>query len=407
MKDLIVIGGGASGVATAIMAKKENPNLAITILEKNDRILKKLAVTGNGRCNILNKKIAIDNYHGTGKDLAISLINRFDINQQELFFESLGTPIIYEENKGFPMSKQATSVVDCLRFSANELGIETVLNSTVTDIKKENGVFKITTENETFIAQSVLVSCGSVAGGKLGSESGYSLLKGLGHKILERYAAIVQIKTDKTYISALKGIKVNANCSILVDNEVKRTEYGEVLFCDYGLSGPPILQLSRIASKNKKSVISIDFFNEFSLSDLKLILEQRKITLKSREISEFFTGMINKRLGQTIIKRCNISLSDTVDKLTNKDIENISYLLKNYTIKTNGTTGMANAQVAAGGADAREFDDNLMSKKVSGLFATGEVLDIDGDCGGYNLAYCWAAASAASNGINLYLGKLK
>lgn len=405
MTDLIIIGGGASGVATAVMAKKSNSDLSVTILEKNDRLLKKLALTGNGRCNILNKNIEKINYHGSGKELALKLIDRFGVTKQEEFFKSIGLPIVYEENKGFPMSKQASSVVDCLRFTAESLGVAIKLQCEVENIEKKSDYFVVETPLEKFTSKCVLISTGGIAGGKLGSESGYSLLKNLGHKINERRAAIVQIKTDKTYISALKGIKVNANCSILVNNELKRTEYGEVLFCDYGLSGPPILQLSRIASFNKDAVISLDFFKDNSKDDLKEFLLQRKSDLLNRTCAEFFTGMLNKRLGQTVIKRCGISLNSSVIELNETDIERIAYCLKNYTVKTTGTTGMANAQVTAGGADTIEFNDNLMSKITPGLFASGEILDIDGDCGGYNLSYCWACANAVSKEAANYLSK--
>lgn len=405
MKDLIIIGGGASGVATAIMVKEQNPNISVLIIEQNDRILKKLALTGNGRCNILNKNISENNYHGTGKATAFSLIDRFNIKQQEQFFKTIGLPIVYEGSKGFPMSKQASSVVDCLRFRAEELGIETVFNTTVKSVTKQNNKFVVKTENETFYSKTLSIACGSIAGGKLGTDSGYMLLKSFGHKILERRAAIVQIKTDTRHISSLKGIKVNAECGIFVNNKKIKSEYGEVLFCDYGLSGPPILQLSRIASFNKNATISIDFFNQYSAEELELILKSRKFNLKNRTVSEFFTGMINKRLGQTVIKRCEIELKKSVFELTDKEIKKIALLLKNYTVTTNGTTGMSNAQVCAGGADVSEFDNNLMSKKISGLFSTGEVLDIDGDCGGYNLSYCWAAANSVAKAVNLFLGQ--
>lgn len=407
MYDLIVVGGGASGVATAIMLKQLNSELSVAVLEKNDRLMKKLAMTGNGRCNILNRNVTPSRFHGSGKNSALGLIDEFDFKKQEEFFENLGVPIVYEGDKGFPFSKQATSVVDCLRFRLDEMGIETFVSTAVKSVVKKNNVFLIETDNETFNSKAVLIACGSATGGKVGSDSGYHILKSLGHKITELHPSIVQIKTEKDCVTPLKGIKINADCRAVSGEKTLKQEYGEVLFCDYGLSGPPILNLSRTVGYNKGVVISLDFFSEYSANELRKILIKRKNNLGSRDCSEFFTGLINKRLGQTVMKRSNIKLSMSVGVLTLKDIDGLVHTLKNYTVTAVGTNGMANAQVAAGGADISGFDGFLMSKKVSGLFAGGEILDIDGDCGGFNLTYCWAAANKISRGIYNYLGKQK
>lgn len=406
MTDLLIIGGGAIGVSTAVMIKQKNPNIKIKILEKNERILKKVSVTGNGRCNISNRVLQPNNYHGSGKDLAIELLNEFDLKKQENFFLSIGLPIIYEGNKGFPMSKQANSVVDCLRFYLENTDVEIIYNCEVNDIKKENGVFSVFANGEKYASKCVLVSCGSNAGGgKLASESGYTLLKKLSHKIIERRPSIVQVKTEKSAVSSLKGIKVDAKCTAFVNGEAKKDETGEVLFCDYGLSGPAILQLSRIVSMNKGTAISLDLFPETAEDDLYIFLKERAEILKNRNCCEFFTGMLNKRLGQTILKRLFIDINKSVAHLTESEILKIAKTLKSLMFITEGTLGMSNAQVSTGGALVSEFNKNLMSKKVDGLFAGGEVLDIDGDCGGYNLMYCWACANKISDAVIEYTEK--
>lgn len=406
MTDLVIIGGGATGMAAAVMLKRKKPNISIKILEKNDRVLKKVSVTGNGRCNITNKNLMPEHYHGSGKNLAFELLKNFDLKSQEAFFESIGLPIVYEDNKGFPMSKQANSVVDCLRFAAESLNIDIVTNCEVKKIEKNNDGFCVTTESKNFTAKAVLIACGSCAGGgKLGTDSGYSLLKNMGHKIVERRPSLVQVKTDKTFVTSLKGIKVDAKCRILVNGTILKTDNGEVLFCDYGLSGPPILQLSRIASFNKGAVISLDLFPKLSAEQLLEFLSKRATTILDRNCDEFFTGMLNKRLGQTILKTQGIDRNKKVSNLNKSEIKCIVDVLKNFVFITDGTLGMNNAQVAAGGADIKEFNKNLMSKKVNGLFAGGEVLDIDADCGGYNLMYCWASANTLCNSITEFLEK--
>ncbi|MDO4743439.1 MAG: aminoacetone oxidase family FAD-binding enzyme [bacterium] len=405
MSDIIIIGGGASGIATAIMTKQRCPKCSVTVLESQDRILKKLLVTGNGQCNISNKNCSIENYHGEDITLASNIINQFDYRKQVQFFDSLGLPIVFEQSgKGYPMSYQAAAVVDTLRFKVEELGIKLHCNCEVLKVDKVGKIFNVYCKEETFQGCCVVIACGGEAGGKLGSKSGYTLFKNLGHKINQTNPSIVQLKSDSPIVKQLKGVKVNALCKITQNNRTQRSQAGEVLFCDYGLSGPAVLQLSRVASLNKNCTVKIDFLPETTENQLFETLRKRKSLLQTRFLADFLTGMLNKRLGQVIIKQSQLGLQDLVSSLSDRDMHTITHNIKNLCFSITGTTGMANAQVTAGGASLKQFScDTLMSKKINGLFACGEVLDVDGDCGGFNLAWCWACANAVSKGIQQLL----
>ncbi len=393
---LLIVGGGAAGLCAAITAKRKKKNLKVTILEANDRVGKKLITTGNGRCNITNKDLSATNYHG-GTEVCYCLDNDFITD----FFASIGTEIVFEEtNKAYPASYQALSVVDNLRFACEELGVEILTGQKVTDISFGGGVFTAFAE-KTFNADAVLICSGSAAGGKIASDSGYSLLKKFSHTVTPITPAIAPIKTETDVVRQLKGIKVNATAKLIVDGKPIREEYGEVLFCDYGLSGPPILQLARPAALPfKTALINLDLMPDTDKAVLIEKLHQRKSLLANRTAGEFFTGLLNKRLGQVICKLCGFGVNTPASELK---VEKLAGLIKEMPFKVLGVMPLAQAQVAAGGVKTDEFNKNFMSKKQAGLFAAGEVLNIDGDCGGFNLAFAWCSGETSANAAVEYL----
>lgn len=392
---LFIIGGGAAGLCAAITAKRRSPLLDVTVLEANDRVGKKLITTGNGRCNITNRRLKTESYHG-GTELCSVLDNDFICR----FFSSVGTEIVFEEDgKAYPASFQALSVVDNLRFACDELGVNIITGSRVSDISFLNGVFKITAD-KTYSADAVIIATGSAAGGKIASDGGYTLLKQFGHRIVPAFPAIAQIKTETDIVRQLKGIKINAEATVFVNSKPVRSEYGEVLFCDYGLSGPPVLQLSRVVSQFPgKTEITLDLMPDFKQNEVEDLLTERKKLLYNRVAGEFFTGLINKRLGQVLCKLSGVSINDSTADL---DTKKLAALIKSLKFKAVGVNP-SSAQVMAGGADTSEFSDCFMSKKQKGLFAAGEVLDVDGDCGGFNLAFAWCSGAAAANAAVDYL----
>lgn len=388
---IAVIGGGASGILAAIAAKNENNR--VTVYEKEKRIGRKILATGNGRCNMTNINADINNYHGRDVSFMRGVINRFWVEETLQLFSQMGI-LWKEEERGkvYPYSDTASSVLDILRHKLEVIGVNCRCEFAVKAINKQrNGFVIMSSSGEKCYADRVIVATGGKAGASLGSDgSGYNLLKGLGHSITDLKPSLVQIKTETDFVKKLKGIKVNA--SVTLGN---KTETGEVLFADYGISGPPVFSLSSYIGDNK--FIYLDIMPEYSLDEIIAMLKDRCAYLYNTTLEEYFTGMLNKRVGQAVLKYIGIEkLSRKTSSLTDCEIKKISETIKGLKLKITGTASWNNAQVTKGGAVVSEFNPTTMeSKSVKGLYACGEVLDIDGDCGGYNLQWAWSSGYIA------------
>ena len=402
--DTLVIGGGAAGLCAAIRLKQNDKDLSIAVLEQLPRVAKKLITTGNGRCNITNRDININRYHGESVSFAEYALLKYDNTVIEDFFTTLGVPFFFDEQgRAYPYSLQASSVVDALRFASEELGVEVFTQTTVSDYEKTQNGFSLKTSNGDFFGKTVIAAAGLCSGGKaLGSTGGLlSVFKKHGYSTVATTPAIVQIKTEPTVVRSLKGIKVNADATLVVNKKTVRREFGEVLFCDYGLSGPPVLQISRAVERTAGAVsVVLDLMPEFSFGEIVNMLELRSKNLSKRSLEEFFTGLLNKRVGQAIIKMCGLKLSDSVSTLKTADIKALADKIKRMSFAVTGTTGFDNSQVTAGGLNTDNFEENtMMSKREKGMYAVGEILDIDGDCGGFNLQWAWSSAMCAADSI--------
>lgn len=402
--DVVIIGGGAAGMCAAINIKMHDRSISVAILEQLSRVGKKLITTGNGRCNITNLAINLDRYHGEYVDFAEYALTNYDNYFAADFFSELGVIFTYDETgRGYPYSLQASSVVDCLRFSLDEYGVDTFVDTTVLSYSKKDNFFNINTTNGDFIAESVIVATGLYSGGqKLGSNgSMLKILKNAGYKTIKATPAIVQLKTETDVVKSLKGMKVDANVKLTINGKEIRSDFGEVLFCDYGLSGPPIMQLSReVERQDGEKIITLDLMQEYTFANVCDMLNYRVSVLRERTLEEYLTGMLNKRVGQAVLKMCGLKLGESVSTLKNSDIKQIASVIKSMKFKVTGTTGFDNSQVTAGGLDTTQFNPQTMeSKKERGLYCIGEILDIDGDCGGFNLQWAWSSAFCASNAI--------
>ena len=402
--DVIIIGGGAAGMCAAINIKLRDRSINVAILEQLSRVGKKLITTGNGRCNISNLQINLDRYHGENIDFAEYALQTYDNYYAADFFSEIGVVFTYDETgRGYPYSLQASSVVDSMRFSLNELGVDTFVDTTVLSYSRKENFFNIKTNNGEFVCDRVIVATGLYSGGnKLGSNGGmFKILKNAGYKTIKTTPAIVQLKTETNVVKSLKGIKVNADVALTIDGKIIRSDFGEVLFCDYGLSGPPIMQLSREVERHAgDKVITLDLMHEYTFANVCDMLNYRVSTLRDRTLEEYLTGMLNKRVGQAVLKLCGLKLNDSVSSLKNSDVKQIASVIKAMKFKVTGTTGFDNSQVTAGGLDTTQFNPQTMeSKKERGLYCIGEILDIDGDCGGFNLQWAWSSAICAANAI--------
>ena len=402
--DVVIVGGGAAGMCAAVNIKLRDRSISVAIIEQLSRVGKKLITTGNGRCNISNININIDRYHGENKEFAEYALQNYDNYYAADFFSELGVVFTYDETgRAYPYSLQASSVIDALLFSLDELGVDVFLDTKVLSYKKSGAFFKLATNVDDFVAESLIIASGLYSGGeKLGSNgSMLDVLKKAGYKIVKTTPAIVQLKTDNSLTRSLKGIKINAEAKLFINNRLVRGEFGEVLFCDYGLSGPPIMQISREAERvHGEKEITLDLMSEYTFVNVCDMLNFRASALLSRPLGEFFTGMLNKRVGQAIIKLCDLKLTDSVSTLNSNDIKRMANVIKGMKFKVLGTTDFENSQVTAGGLDTNQFNPRTMESKLEkGLYCIGEVLDIDGDCGGFNLQWAWSSAICAANAV--------
>ncbi|MHB9924698.1 BaiN/RdsA family NAD(P)/FAD-dependent oxidoreductase [Clostridium botulinum] len=399
--EIIILGGGASGITASIISKDMGSDVAI--LESNDRIGKKILTTGNGRCNISNENISSCKYYSNNNNFYKFILSQFTVQDTKNFFNSLGLPLItLNEGKIYPMSLQASSVLDILRLAIEDRQIPIYFNNKVKNIKKSNKGFVISTENEIFQCKKLILASGGMSAPNTGSDgSGFKLAKNFGHNIIDPVPGLVQLKLDFPYLKALSGIKFDGNVKLTLNTKNLREESGEILFTDYGISGPPILQLSSLISRllynNKKLYLEIDMFPNMSKENIINLLENHWGTFYYRTIHDSFIGIINKKLIPTLLKYCGIkNIHMPCQDIAWQEKEKIFHALKNWTFTITGTNSFKNSQVTCGGVDTSEVSNkSLESLKVKDLYFCGEILDVNGDCGGFNLQWAWSSGYIA------------
>ncbi|MDP4091308.1 MAG: NAD(P)/FAD-dependent oxidoreductase, partial [Bacillota bacterium] len=332
----------------------------------------------------------------------------FTVKETVDFFSMLGLPLTtLEDGKMYPLSLQASSVLDIIRMALEERAIPVYTNCKVTEIKPLKSGFRVTAKttdgDAVYECQKLILCTGGKAAPATGSDgSGYNLAKALGHSILPSYPALVQLKLDYRNLKALSGIKFDGYAEMIIDDRVLRKEFGEILFTDYGISGPPILQLSRIASHSlavhKKAALRINMMPGFEAEELDNFLESHKALFGHRSLMNAFIGIINKKLIPIILKEAGIDdIHKPLWELTWKEKHNLLRLLHSWEFTVNGTNPFSNAQVTAGGVNTEEVDNITLESKIhTGLYFAGELLDVDGDCGGYNLQWAWSSGYVAA-----------
>lgn len=393
MFDIIIIGGGASGLAAAISACRTNPNMSVAVLERNSRVGKKLLTTGNGRCNISNLSINSSRFHSDNIDIVSKVIDN-TLETVKDFFGSLGMPFVAEGEQLYPYSLQAAAVLDVLRYECERLNVSIICDCKVNSIKA--GFTLVTTKGE-FKAKKVIVACGGNAMQNSGSDgNGLKLLTSLGLSASKTSPAIVPIKTELVPIKALKGVKV-AGLFTLTDGVDTVTERGEILFTEYGMSGPAVMQISRFINHTKRDVYAtVDFLPDLSFEQVVSYLMQRKDSAYNYIAENLTLGLLNKRVGQAVIKYSGYSVNDDTRSYSYEDIVKIASAIKDFTVKVNSTCGFESAQTTAGGVYLTQINpDTFEISKIKGLYACGEVLDCDGDCGGFNLHWAWVSGIIA------------
>ena len=407
--DLIVVGGGASGMMAAVAAR--DFGLDVAIVEGTDRVGKKILMTGNGRCNITNSTIAypFDTYHSENDKFYQNVLSNFSVEDTKAFFLNLGLPMIeLQKGKCYPKSLQASSVVDIFRLALEERYVPVYTSYKVKEIIKSKDIFKIISNdeaNEIIQCKKVIMACGGISAPVSGSDgSAYELAKSFGHKIIDQVAGIVQLKLEHPALKAIAGIKFDGYTEVVSNGKSLRKEFGEILFTNYGISGPPIFQISRTASyaasKGNDVKIIVDMTPDKTEKEVEEYLEEHFGMFATREVINSLIGVINKKLIPTVLKEAGITdLHKPCYELTWQEKKSLAKLFKHWEFKCTGANSFLAAQVTAGGIDTSDIDPiTLESKLVKGLHFCGEVIDVDGDCGGFNLQWAWSSGFAAALG---------
>ncbi len=403
MEDVIIVGGGASGMVCAILAARRG--CRVTILEHKDRLGKKILATGNGKCNYTNLVQEPQMYRSDNKEFPLKVLSLFDVNKTIDFFMELG---VYPKNRNgylYPNSEQASSVLQVLEMELKRLQVKVHLSVHVEKIHKKKNKFIITTNQGELIASNVVLSTGGCASKNLGSDgSGYELSKGFGHSIIKPLPALVQLVSKEKYFKTLQGVRCIGDVTLFSNGKELIHERGELLFANYGVSGIPIFQISRFAAKeldNRSKVwLVVDFLPEVSKVDTKELIEHRMRHNSTKSLEEMLVGLLNNKLAYVLLKQGNLACDKLCKTTTAKDIEIIVSNIKEFRIPITDTNPFEQAQVSAGGVNTKEIDPHtLESKLVEGLYIIGELLDVDGTCGGYNLQWAWSSGAVAAMGL--------
>ena len=391
-----IIGGGASGMAAALAAA-ENPSVQVVLMERQARVGRKLLATGNGRCNLTNLHAGSRGYHGNDPAFAQAALASFDPQATLAWFRQLGLVTVVEESgRVYPYSDQANSVVDVLRLALEKPNIQLITGFEVQKIRREASGFSVSNGEEAIFCDKLIIACGGLAGTKLGGTmAGYKLLGKLGHKATRLRPTLVQLKCGWSGIVGLKGVRTNCHVQMLRDGTLFAESSGELQFTEYGLSGPVIFEVSRDACYGSGSWTSrLDFMPQWDAGALLTELQRRRQT--NLPVEELLTGVLHNRLGRVLTKAAGIKGNQPARELTDPELEAVCQAVKRFEIELTEPMGMDSAQVTAGGVLTEQFDPSTMeSRLVPGLYACGEVLDIDGDCGGYNLQWAWSSGRCA------------
>ncbi len=401
MVDMIVVGAGAAGLIAAITSARAGQK--IILLEQNTKIGKKILVSGNGKCNIDNKYITTNRFHGQNPDFIEKVLESYGVEVVEKFFTSIGLELIEgKEGKMFPMSLQASSVVELLEYEAKRVGVQIICDCAVTSISKEADTFTVETSQGTKRCKKLLLASGSPAAPQLGgSNSGYAFATKMGHSLIPRHPSLVQLCSEETWVKACAGVKVAGVAQLYANGEYITEKKGDLLFTNYGISGLAILDLSREVSTRLANYdyceLNLDLMPELSKEKLTNLLLNRIEEGSEKPIEIWLHGVMNKKLISIILEQSKCKAKQEND-LNRKEVGKLVYTIKNLKLSINDTKGFKGAEVATGGINTTEINPQTMeSKLVPNLYFAGEILDVDGDRGGFNFHFAWVTGLKAAN----------
>lgn len=396
---IAVIGGGASGMMAAITAAREGA--AVFLYEKKERVGKKLLATGNGKCNFSNRDLRRECYYGESREDAWKIVSQFDTESAVSFFEEAGMLVKDKGGYLYPASEQASTVLDILRLLLQQEKVKVCTGCPVLSIKKEKqGGIAVETQTETLLYDRVILACGGMAAPKTGSNGdGYRLAAMAGHTLIPVVPALVQLHCKENYVKACAGVRTQAHLSLVENGRCVAEESGELQFTEYGISGIVVFQLSRLAAygllHKKKMEMYIDCLPMYDDEAYADFVRKRKANHAAETVEAFFTGMLNKKLMQVFIRLSGLKPEDLYRHAEEKKIDAVFALCKKLTLSVSGSHSFEYAQVCAGGIPLREVTARLESVFWKDLYMAGEMLDVDGICGGYNLQWAWASGYMA------------
>lgn len=401
MIQIAIVGAGASGLAAAVSAARQNPDAQIVIYEQKDKIGKKILATGNGRCNLTNRFMDSSCYHSDDKQILDTVLSRFGYEETIGFFRQLG---LITKNRGdyvYPRSDQAASVLQAFQRELSRQKIEIQTGASVKDIQKTGTGFRFLAGQKICHADRVILACGGKASPALGSDgSGYALAKSLGHTLSPVVPALVQLKVKQNPFQKAAGVRTSARVTARVCGQEAASDEGELQITAYGISGIPVFQISRFLSKaiarRQRASVVIDFVPEWSPDELTALLYELKTCGAVQTAGDLLNGLFPDKLVPCLLKQADIPAGKHVSSVSGRQISALAGLCKSNSLIISDTTGFEHAQVCAGGVRTSQVNPYTMeSLYTDGLYITGELLDVDGICGGYNLQWAWATGYIA------------
>lgn len=404
--DLMIIGGGASGLAAAVAAKQLYPEISVTILERNARVGKKILATGNGRCNLGNTNQDLEHYHGSFAEQCKKIFS--DTQSAEIFFQNMGLLSRHEtDGRLYPLSNQATSVLDAIRFTAQQLGVSIACDCDVTALQKSENVLEVKTTQGVYPASAVILAVGGFAAPKTGSDgSAFSWLEQLGHTTVPTKPALVPFYTEPKLVHPLKGIRIPAEVSAVSESgTVLAKDTGEVQFTERTISGICVMNLSARCCKEEPTMLSLRLLPNIASQKIESILWELYGIRANWKQEDWLSGLFPKKVGTQLLRTAGVtaSLESPVYQIAQSQLEQVAENILSWKFPVLSRGGWSESQVTAGGISANETDDTLQSKMMEGLFFAGEILDLHGDCGGYNLNWAWQSGQFAGKNAAEYV----
>ncbi len=414
---IAVVGGGAAGMMAAIQSARLGAQ--VTIYERNDRVGRKILSTGNGKCNFSNELMGPDYYYGSGKSLVDTVYQHFGVKETKDFFESLGMRIKNRNGYLYPASEQAATVLDVLRYELERLRVRVHTEQKVIGVAQQQDMLVVeTTGHKKEKNHAVILACGGKAAPKTGSDgAGFILAERLGHRIVPAVPALTALRCREDFFKRVSGVRCDAQITLQVDGRSVRSERGELQWTDYGLSGIPVFQLSRDAAyalrERRNVTVTVNLLPDYAESmkckenlknggnggfksiGFETFWSERWRRQGSQNMEQFVTGIVNKKIGLFFLKLSGIKETETAGQVSQPYRRKLEELFRSFTVTVTGTNSFDQAQVCAGGVDCLEVTETLESRLIPGLFFAGEILDIDGICGGYNLQWAWSSGSIA------------